>query len=137
MASPKEKVPAVPPGAPDPLASLVDELGAIDKTLQPFRTLIAREEGLRKQIRSAHDGAIFPPDREIRVEGATYAVILSPRALVKSINIKSLIRAIGAKAFCAFASCTLGQLESNCPDLPVGIVTSANTGSRSLKIFGV
>jgi hypothetical protein len=135
MASPKEKAPAVPPAAPDPLAALADELGEIDRTLAPFRTRIARETALKSQMRAAVEAAEVPSDVEVRVAGTRFDVILGPKALEKSIDFKGLAKRIGLKAYAAFAKCTLKDLETHAPGRQAEVVTSAQTGPRSLKIF--
>jgi hypothetical protein len=135
---PIQAVPAVP-AAPDPMTALlvrmVDELESIDKTLQPYRTYIAREDALRKQIRAGADSPAKAADAEIRVDGTSAFVILGPRALERAINFKLLVKKIGAAAFSKFAKCGLGDLERHAPGFEITCVSSAHTGSRPLKVF--
>lgn len=135
MSEPKSKAPAPVPAAPDPLAPLADELGEIDKILSPHRTRIARETALKSQLRERADTPPRPADAEIRIAGTRFDVILGARAMVKTIHIGKLVKAIGAKAFHAFARATLADVEAHAPDLPLGVITSDNSGFRSLKIF--
>jgi hypothetical protein len=140
-ADPKLRVPrfaeldSLIPATPAALPGMVDELIDISSTLDPFRTLIAREEALRKRLRAAADFPAQPADREIRISGSKGFVILGPRAFERVINFKLLVKKIGAVAFAKFAKCGLGDLEKNAPGLDIACVTSANTGSRSLKVF--
>jgi len=48
---------------------------------------------------------------------------------------KKLGRLIGAAKVLGFARCTLGDLEEHAPGQEDQVVTKAQTGPRSLKIF--
>lgn len=122
------------PGIPAALiAQQVDELGDITKTLSPMRPLIAREEALRKAIRGHF--AMSPPALAFEAAGERYTVAVGPRALERSINYLMLVKRIGLKLYASIAKVTLKDLEANLPaDVVSGVVSSANTGSRSLTV---
>ncbi len=131
-------VPAAPQPDPMPalLAKMVDELGEIETRLAPHRTFIAREDALRKQIRTGADSPAKAADAEIRVDGTNAFVILGPKAFERAINFRELVKKIGAVAFSKFAKCGLGDLEKAVSaDVQAGVVTAAHTGARSLKVF--
>jgi hypothetical protein len=113
------------------LACMVDELGQVEAALEPHRRLIAREDELRKIIRGHYEGA--PAGEPYEVLGEKYTVLLGAKAQVKTVNIAKLVKAIGTKAFIAFASVTIANVEKHAPGLDC--VTSERTGSRSVKVF--
>jgi hypothetical protein len=117
----------------DPYASLVDELGGLEKELAPFAQQLARIELLKKTLRGVCPAS---DDVEWSVSGARFIALLGPRALERKIDIKALVKAIGAPAFAKFASCTLKALEASVePAIAAGVISSDRTGSRSLKLF--
>lgn len=112
---------------------LVDELGALEKEMAPHAQKLARIEQLRKALRAA---CIAPADKEWTVEGQRFSAVLGMRGNEQAIGFSALVKAIGAKAFALFAKCTLKDLEAHCaPAIVAGVVSSARTGSRSLKTF--
>ena len=112
----------------------VDELGAIQKQLAPLRSLIAREEKLKREIRAAHDG--FPADREIPLAGAAFTAVLGAKGMQTVINLPKLIKIIKAAGFAKFATCTLQTLCANVAE-PIyeGVTSLEQTGPRSLATF--
>jgi hypothetical protein len=123
--------------APKPLASefapLADELGALVKEMAPHAQKLSRIEELKKALRAA---CPVPPTKEWTVEGAHFVVMLGACATVRRINIEKLVKMITAKAYAAFASCTLKALEEHvAPAIVAAVVVSDATGSRSLKTF--
>lgn len=145
MASPKTKqAPPSPPTPPAPaapaspypkIAAMVDELGDIDRRLAPVRTLIAREEALRKNLRAAHTD--HTADQEVRAAGSRFYAILGPKAAQRSIDFVRLVKKIGAARFVKFATCSLEALEKHAPGAEAEFVTKANTGSRPIRIFDI
>ena len=116
------------------IAAQVDELGGIERELAPIRHKIAREEYLKKAIRATFE--FSEADKPFEANGAKYTALLGPKALQRSLNPLKLIKAIGVKAYAAIAKVTLTDLENNvAAEIVAGVVTSANTGTRSLKIF--
>ena len=125
-----------PSAAPSPdqlLARQVDELGDIDKTLAPLRAMMSRETLLKAAIRSAFDSAAA--NETFTAAGNRYVAELGWRGLEKSIDYPKLIKAIGLKMFSNIAKVTLKVLEEKVGcGIVADVVTSANTGFRSLKI---
>jgi hypothetical protein len=116
------------------LAAAIDELGAIDAKLAPFRTLISRETALRTAIRVAHEGAAA--DVEITAHGTRYDAILGPKGSVSVIDFARLAKIVKPTQYAKFATCTLSAMRANCDAATCEIVTSIEkTGSRSLKTF--
>ncbi len=131
MPTPK---PVSPPAAPSPLAAQIDELGAIDARLAPLRSLIAREETLRKLVRGAYADDARPG--EIAVDGVTHRVVLGPRGNQTSIDIAMLVRKIKPSAFARFGVTSLAALKENVSPEVYGAVTASDaTGPRALKVF--
>lgn len=121
------------PVAPtSPVASIVDELGALEKELAPLHSKVARLELLRKSLRTHFDAS--PAAEPYTAEGTRFVVLVGPRASVATVNIKELAKHIGARAVFGIATCTLKALEGYLDILPL-VVTRALTGSRSLKTF--
>lgn len=116
------------------VAQQVDELGAITRELAPYRLSIAKEEALRKAIRAQFNDS--PAAEQFEAAGVNFTVILGAKALERSINPARLIKAIGLKVYASLARISLTALEANVDaDIVAGVVTSANTGARSLKLF--
>jgi hypothetical protein len=114
------------------MAAQVDELGALEKEFAPLRPKLARIDALRKAIRAQFDSA--PAASPFEAKGDKFIVLIGPRAMERSINPAKLIKAIGLKLYASIARLTLGDLEANvAPEIVAGVVTSANTGARSLK----
>ncbi len=123
--------------APAPYAALADELGALKKELAllvaPFMLKKPRMEALEKQLREACPVAA---DAEWTVRGSRFDVILGPRAEFRIVCIGKLIKAIGQKAFNAFATVSLKDLESHpaiSADTLATIVQKNRIGPRTLK----
>lgn len=133
MANPK----SVKSPTPEPNSSsngkLVDELGALEKEMAPHAQKLARIELLRKTLRAA---CPVSPDKPWTIEGARFMAIVGAKAPERSINYVALVKQIGAGVFAKFATCTLKDLELKvAPAIVAAVITSANTGSRSLKTF--
>jgi hypothetical protein len=123
------------PGIPaSAIANEIDELGALEKEFAPLRPKLARIEMLRKVIRAHFDAS--PPASPFEASGARFICMIGPRAVERAINYKALIKAIGLKAFALIARVTLGALEEGVPcGVVAAVVTSDNTGARSIKTF--
>lgn len=116
------------------IPSFVDELGDIDARLAPLRSLIAREQLLRSAIRDANAANAAPG--EIRVAGARFDCVLGPRGNKTLIAFPRLVKAISARVFAKFATCTLGQLEAEVDAAVYADVTSVEAcGPRGLKVL--
>lgn len=123
--------------APTRLAALVDELGDLEKEysllIAPFALKKPRMEALEAQLRAACTASA---DAEWTVKGTRFDVILGKRADYRVINITKLIKAIGQKAFNAFATVSLKDLEAHpaiSADTLATIVHKERVGPRTLK----
>src|ERR1035437_9800200 len=100
--------------APAPYAALADELGALKKEysllVAPFALKKPRMEAIEKLLR---DACPVAADAEWTVTGSRFHVILGPRAEYRIVSVLKLIKAIGQKAFNAFATVSLKDLESH------------------------
>ncbi len=114
------------------VATMADELGAIEAELLPWRAKIAREEALRKSLRAAFETA--PALESQTVAGRHYVVLLGKKASVSTINVPALALIIGEAKALAIVSCTLKALEAY-PDVAPFVVTHADTGCRTLNVF--
>jgi hypothetical protein len=124
--------PPANPFVPD-FGTLADELGALVKEMAPYAQKLSRIEDLKKALRA---GCTAKPTEEWTVAGKRFIAVLGACANARTVNLPSLVKLIGAKAFAMFAICTLGELEENVPPATVAaVVTSGATGSRSLKTF--
>jgi hypothetical protein len=122
---------------PDPNAALADELGSLKKEyallIAPFALKKPRMEALEKQLREACPVA---PDAEWTAHGAAFEVILGKCAEWRIVNTQKLIKAIGQKAFNAFASVSLKDLEAHpavSADTLDAVVAKKRIGPRTLK----
>ena len=118
-------------------SALADELGSLKKEyallIAPFTLKKPRMEAIEKQLREACPAAA---DTEWIVKGAHFDVILGPRAENRIVGIAKLIKAIGQKAFNAFATVSLKDLEAHpaiSADTLSAIIHKERVGPRTLK----
>jgi hypothetical protein len=112
---------------------LADELGALEKEMSPFAQKLARIEQLRKALRAACEA---PAGEEWMVTGSKFVALLGVRAMERKIDFAKLVKSIGAGVYARFATCTLKDLEARiAPAIVAAVVSSADTGSRTLKTF--
>ena len=114
----------------DPVAAIVDELGALETELAPFAAKIARIETLRKALRACYADA--PADQEFTAEGAEFAYLVGEKALERHItSMAAVYKAVGRAQFLARCGFALKHID----ELGLGhLVEKARTGSRSLKL---
>jgi hypothetical protein len=116
------------------IAAQIDELGALEREIAPWRPKLDRAESLRKIIRAAYNDE--DAGQTFEASGERFLVSIGPRATQRVVNIPALIKAIGLKAYAAIASVTLAVVEKNVPPgVADACIASAPTGPRSLKIF--
>lgn len=123
--------------APAPYAALADELGSLKKEfallITPFALKKPRMEALEKQLREACPAA---PDAGWTAHGVAFDVILGKCADWRIVNNTKLIKAIGQKAFNAFATVSLKELEAHpavSADTLAAVVHKERVGPRTLK----
>ncbi len=124
---------------PQALSALVDELGALEKeyalAVAPFEMKLPRMKALKELIQASCPAAT-KPDAEWTAEGARFGVRLGPCANKRTIDIKALVKKIGAAVFARFATCTITDLEANVEAATVeAVLSSAQTGPRKLTTF--
>lgn len=116
------------------IAAQVDELGALEKRLAPFKADLARIEELRKAVRAHFDAS--PALAQFQPSGDKFFATVGPRGNERTINPAKLIKAIGLKVYATLASVTLKALEAGVSaEIAAGVVSTAATGARSLKTF--
>lgn len=133
MATRKTKTTQAPELA-DPLAAIVDELGALEAELAPIKSKISRSEFLRDMLRKAF------VDRdaleEFQVKGARYIVVLGARAQIRSVSSVKAAELLGDK-FPDVATVSIGAIEK--AGLPFEILAACTSshpiGPRSLRVF--
>lgn len=123
--------------APAPFAAQADELGALRKEYEiliaPFKLKKPRMEALERELREACPAAA---DEAWTAHGHAFDVILGPRADWRIVNVPKLIKAIGQKAFNAFATVALKDLEAHpaiTADTMAAVVHKERVGPRTLK----
>jgi hypothetical protein len=128
MATPKPAKPILAQFAP-----LADELGALVKEMAPYAQKLSRIEALKKALRA---GCTAKATEQWTVEGAHFVAVLGPCANSRVIDVKLLVKKIGAVMFASFSGCTLKDLEEHvAPAIVAAVVTDEPAGSRSLKTF--
>lgn len=115
------------------VAKLVDDLGVVGRKLAPWRLAIAQEDTLRKALRAEFDAS--PADAAFDAIGDHFTAQLGPKALTRTVNPYKLLKSVGQRVFMACVNVTLAALERNGCAVDEAIVTSANTGARSIKLF--
>lgn len=115
------------------IAREVDELGALERELAPIQFKVARLEELRKAIRAHFENS--PAAEPFEAKGEKFVVLVGPRGNQSVIDLRKVIKAVGLKAFAAFATCSLKALEAHAPGISSSVVTTERTGPRSLKCF--
>jgi hypothetical protein len=116
------------------LAAIADELGALENAWAavsaPWEQRLKRMEALRITLRAACPVA---PQEEWTVEGARFVAVVGAAGKQRTIDVRKLVRAIGARAFHKFASCTLKDLEAQCdPETVADVIATSQTGPRRI-----
>jgi hypothetical protein len=116
------------------LASNVDELGALERELAPFKSKIARVDVLRKAIRTHY--ADSDAAKDFTATGEKFYVQVGPKSREAVRNIAALVKAIGTKVFFKIAQVTEKSLEAHLTAPQIADVTTYElTGHRTLKVF--
>lgn len=118
----------------DPLAAQIDELGALEKELAPFKAKIARVEALRKAFRGLWIDV--PAEKSFEQRGLAFGLTVGARGFERKVDEPGLIKAIGVKRYAAIAHVTLGAVEENvAPATAAGVISTAQTGPRRMSTF--
>jgi hypothetical protein len=121
------------PAAADPLAAIVDELGDLEKELQPFKPKIARAEALRKMLRDKYREQAA--DQSFQVHGTKWSALLSACGNSTEILVRALFKAIGASKFLDVATVSIKAASAAVPAEVLASCSSVSqTGSRSLTV---
>lgn len=111
----------------------MDELGAIDAELAPFKGKIKRAETLRSAIRGAFSES--PAESCFTVAGKTYSALVGPRGNESTIDKAQLLELVGAAKFSAIASVSLKSIQEQCaPEIAGAVVSMRLSGVRSLVL---
>jgi hypothetical protein len=148
MATKPRKSPATPPdadltettaeavkavAAAMPHVAEVDELGELEKEFAPLRPKLARLEALRAAVRRRYDDS--PAARSFTARGDRFIVEVGPRGNESVIDFPALVKAIGLKAYAAFATCTLKAMRAHVAhDVARDVVRVEAVGYRPLKV---
>jgi hypothetical protein len=116
------------------IADQVDELGALERELRPYTPKLKRIDELRKTIRASFD--TLPAAQGTEAVGKTYFAVIGPRAIERSIDPAKLVKAIGLKMYARLSTITLKMLTDNVDaTIAAGVVSSSQTGARTLNVF--
>jgi hypothetical protein len=116
------------------VAANVDELGALERELMPYRAKLTRIDMLRAAIRTSYDNEDAAAGFEAR--GAKYVCMIGARAEKRVINVPALIKKVGLKFYSQLCAPTITALEAMCAcDIVAAVVTSEQTGARSIRTF--
>lgn len=115
-------------------SALVDELGALEKEIAPFRLKLARADALRAQLREIV--STKPAGAVQTIEGKGFVVELGPRAIVRTVNVVKLESLVSLRCLVGIVSCSLkALLENNVSSkVQAAVIESHATGSRSITI---
>lgn len=115
-------------------AALVDELGALELESYQWRLKAARLDVLRKALREAVPDK--NPGLPFTITGKRFIAELGPRALVRTVNTKTLFSLVSQRCFLSLVSCTLKALETAdiVPAIRAQVIEEALTGSRSITL---
>ena len=117
----------------DALRQMVDELGTLEREIQPWRAKLARVETLRAALRAAYKTA--EPWRSFRTEGQHYICLMGAAGNQSVVDRPRLFELIGAERYVEVSSVSLKELTAQCGACVLGAVVSTQpTGPRSLNI---
>lgn len=112
---------------------MADELGELERELEPFRPKFGRVEVLRAAIRAAF--AKGDPGRRYEVSGERWTVLLSKAGNASVVDKAELLKMIGAAKFADCSTITLKALEENVSkDILGAVVSLESIGPRVLTV---
>lgn len=122
--------------AREALAKMADELGELERELEPFKPKFARVEVLRAAIRSAFTRA--DPGRRYEVSGEHWTVLIGKSGNASIVDKPELLKLVGPSKFADIASITLRSLEEHCAKDILGAVVSLEAvGPRVLTVVPI
>ncbi len=114
------------------LVGMIDELGDLEREVQPYRIKIARAEALRAAVRASFRGCSEP---NVAAEGKRWRVLLGPAGNQSTVDVPALVKLIGPALFAKLATVTVKALQTHCPPDVLGAVVSTEpNGPRSLTL---
>jgi hypothetical protein len=128
-----------PSASRDPVLAQIDELGALENELAPYKTKIARVETLKKALRALYVDK--PVEQPYERRASRFGLSVGPRGFERHIDEPKLIKLIGLKTYANYAHVTLGVIEAAvtakvlAPDVFTQVVSTAQTGPRRLATF--
>jgi hypothetical protein len=112
---------------------LVDELGALEAALQPFKSTISRIEAIRTALRAGFRDE--PASSSHSITGAKYAAFIGACGTVSVVDTPALISHIGAKKYVEISTVSLKAIETCCGSDILGLVVSSRqAGPRPLVV---
>lgn len=119
--------------ASNALVAMIDELGDLEREVQPVKAKIARAEALRAAVRAAYKGRTEP---NLTAEGERWRVLLGPPGNQSSVDTAALLKLIGPTAFSKLASVSIEGLKNYAaPDVLAAVVSTQPTGPRQMTII--
>lgn len=114
-------------------SAIVDELGALDAELAPFKQKQSRRDELAKIVRGWY--AAEHPDLGFVIRGKRFIATLSAKELESTVDMKGAFKALGRVKFLQICGLTLKALQDNlAASIVAGLVSKARTGSRKLIV---
>lgn len=118
------------PAPLSPHAPLVDELGALELELLPFRSKLKRADTLRAALREAY--VDLAPEGQFRAAGLKYTALLGPKGNESIVDRAALYILVGGAKYVDLSSVSLRSLEGL---QTASVVSVAATGSRPLSVI--
>jgi hypothetical protein len=116
------------------LAAMADELGELEKEIEPYKPKFGRIEVLRSAIRAAFAKA--DPGKRYEVSGENWTVLLGKAGNVSVVHKSELLKLVGPSKFAECASITLKALEENfSADILGAVVSLESVGPRVLTVI--
>lgn len=126
------ETPILPPPA-SPFAKIVDEIGALERELEPAKPKIARLDLLRKALRSFYEDK--PAASSFLAQGERFDIAVGAKAYETVVNVPKLFKEAGAALFMKIVSVTKKALESQVsPEIAMSVLSTEQTGTRTLKV---
>jgi hypothetical protein len=118
------------------LAVLIDELGALEAELAPFKAKLARAEVIRKAIRAEYADAA--PHAEHTAAGENYWLAVGACGNVSVIDTPALIERVGIDEYKRISTVTRKAIEENFgPAVIAAVVSTTQTGPRALTVTAI
>lgn len=120
----------------DPLGAVIDEIGALEAELGPFKAKATRLEELKASVRKFYAGE--PSQATFEVRGARFLTSVGPMGPQRFVKCSTLFKLVGPLAFLKLCTVTLKALESlGKPNVVLASIDTADDGPRTLKTYAL